>query len=320
MKKALLKIVAVILSLVLLSGMTTGVFAEEKGFLDVAFGSWYCDAVHFDAALGIIHGVGSGRFAPNTSLNRAMAVTMLYRLEGSLDVGTSDNPFTDVPDGCYYENAVRWGVSKGIVRGTGKNTFAPEQAVTREQLACFIIRYAESVQADFLVHGDHCEQSFVDRNDASAYAIDAMDQMVSFGIYEGDKDGRMRPKATASRAEIAVVFCRLALLLDQLPEAGTVTDVNSGTDVSLSTKETAWFFQGLTQRSSWKETEPFDFVPDYRLTLWGTEYMFSKDSSILGFNCIAPDGTTHGMLCTLERPEKEMNVILRKLSECSESG
>ena len=321
MKKTLIKFVSVLSVLVFLLGAALNVCAAQtdRSYSDVKYGDWYYDAVDFDTALGIINGVGNGQFAPKTTLSRAMAITMLYRLEGSPDVPETGNPFTDVRAGCYYENAVKWGVSNKIVFGVSQDQFAPDQSVTREQLACFMIRYAESIHAEFLENGDYyVEQAFDDRASTSAYALDAMTRSVSLGLFRGSGDGMMYPRSVATRAEIAVVFCRMAVLLQRLPDVGTVTVGSGDTAIPIGTEEALWFFQGLTQRSSWKETEPFGFTPDYRLNLWGTEYLFSKDSTIPGCNCVAPDGTVHGMQCVVQVPERQMRIILRKLSECQQ--
>ncbi|MBE7007505.1 MAG: S-layer homology domain-containing protein [Ruminococcaceae bacterium] len=315
MKKAVLKVVSIMTVLLLMSGMMINVLADanSQGYSDVKFGTWYYQAVDFNTALGIINGVGNGRFAPSACINRAMAITMLYRVEGSPDVSDSVNPFVDVNSGCYYDNAVKWGVSNDIVRGVSKEIFAPDQPVTREQLACFIIRYAESKQADFLENEIYAERLFLDEESTSAYALDAMKKMISSGLYQGNEDGMMCPKATASRAEIAVVFCRMALLLQKLPAAGKMIIGNSGQTISLNGEDTSWFFQALTENAAWKVVEPLDFTPDYRLELWGTEFQFSKDLNVHGYNCITPDGTIHGMLYSFQSPEKEMNVLLGKI-------
>jgi len=329
MKPKTIKLTAILMALLLLAGMIPRASAAEeaRGYRDVDVGSWYYEAVDFNTTLGIINGVGSGRFAPDVTLSRAMAVTMLYRLEGSPDVAEAQNPFADVNTGSYYENAVKWGVSKGIVQGVSDDEFAPNWEITREQLACFIIRYAEAVQADFLENGVYAEQAFVDRDDTSAYALDAMDQMVYSGLYRGSGDGMMRPKATASRAEIAVVFRRLALMLEKLPGTGKLVvgedclaqnldDDSNEAVISLSAEDTSWLYQALTQDSAWKATDPLDLGPSYRLNLWGAEYLLSENEETLGYNYVAPDGTAHGMLFVLQSPEKEMQMLLARMDAC----
>ena len=278
-----------------------------RGYDDVVFGSWYYEEVDFMTALDVMNGTGSRTFSPYTELTRAMAVTMLYRLAGAPDVSGAENPFADVDAGSYYEAAVKWGAANGIVHGMSSTVFAPQQMVTREQLACFIVRYAESIQAAFLTDGELAAQKLSDEEQAetSPFALEAMQMMVSEGLYYGDNVGKMRPLATATRAEAAVVFYRLALALRQMPADGLLIvgedclsqsfDETNERVIRLTTEQTMLLRGLLTARADWEITEPLDGDPVYRLYFWGAEYLLDDGAVSSGFTYRAPDGTMYGL-------------------------
>ena len=113
--------------------------STASGFSDVAAGSWYEKAVAWAVENRITDGVGDGRFAPNGIVNRAQAVTFLYRAKGSPAVA-ADSGFTDVAAGVYYENAVAWAVANGVTDGVGDNAFAPNNNCVRGQTVTFLYR------------------------------------------------------------------------------------------------------------------------------------------------------------------------------------
>ena len=110
-----------------------------SGFSDVAAGSWYEKAVAWAVENKITDGVGGGRFDPNGIVNRAQAVTFLYRAKGKPAV-TADSGFTDVASGTWYENAVAWAVANGVTDGVGNNAFAPNANCVRGQTVTFLYR------------------------------------------------------------------------------------------------------------------------------------------------------------------------------------
>ncbi len=135
-----------------------------------------------------------------------MVATVLYRMAGSPAV-TSTSPFTDVPAGKWYSNAVAWAAANGVVKGTSATTFDPDADVTREQMTTMLVRYAENVQKlDVTPKGDL--SGFPDGGDVTYYARNAMTWCVDNGIINGI-DGRIAPKNTATRAEFATIIMRL---------------------------------------------------------------------------------------------------------------
>ena len=115
---------------------------SELPFTDVTPEDWFYTAVEYLYNEGIMNGTSETEFSPEYELNRATVVTILYRLEGEPEVETAGT-FSDVEEGEWYTAAVEWAASVGIVKGYEDGTFAPKKAVTREQLAAIIYRYAE---------------------------------------------------------------------------------------------------------------------------------------------------------------------------------
>lgn len=126
-------------------------------FTDVDKSDWFYFDVKYVYDRGIMDGTGNGEFSPYANLNRAMIVTILYRMEGKPAVSTA-NTFTDVPSGQWYSEAIEWAAAKGIVEGYGNGTYGPFDAVTREQLAAILYRYATlkgyDVKGDYKLNAD----------------------------------------------------------------------------------------------------------------------------------------------------------------------
>lgn len=179
----------------------------RRPFADVSAGSWYYDAVEFVWSNGIMDGVGSGLFAPNQVLTRAMLVTVLWRIDGAPDVSAA-LPFDDVADGSWYADAVRWAASNGIVDGTGETSFSPDDKITREQLAVILWRYAGYKSCDTTGGVDLTD--FADRGSVSAYALRAMRWAVAEGLVTGVTDDTIAPLAGTTRAEAAAVLQRFS--------------------------------------------------------------------------------------------------------------
>lgn len=109
-------------------------------FVDVATGSYYEDAVDWAVENGITKGTDDTHFSPDGICTRAQAVTFLWRTAGSPASKTSAMPFTDVPVGSYYYDAVLWAVENGITKGTSETRFSPDDTCTRAQIVAFLWR------------------------------------------------------------------------------------------------------------------------------------------------------------------------------------
>lgn len=179
--------------------------AEPLPFTDVKEGDWFHDAVRYVYDNGLMEGVGDGQFAPNATTNRAMVVTILYRLAGEPDV-SGDVGFADVESGLWYSNAVLWAAEKGIVNGISETEFAPAGDLTREQLATVLYRYAESMGFDVSASVDL--SGFPDAGDIQSYATQALSWAVAEGLLQGFEDDSLQPGGTATRAQIATILMR----------------------------------------------------------------------------------------------------------------
>lgn len=176
-------------------------------FTDVKSGNWFYDAVKYAYEQGLMTGTSATTFAPNGTMNRAMIVTVLYRLEKSPAV-TGASKFTDVPAGQWYSDAVAWAAANKIVNGYDETTFGPMNAVTREQMAALLFRY-EQVKGLENVTLEENLNRFPDQNKISAYAIPALQWAVGQKIINGNADGTLDPTGTATRAQVAQIFTNL---------------------------------------------------------------------------------------------------------------
>ena len=182
-------------------------------YTDVDVKQWYHEDVDFAVASGLMQGVSDTKFDPNGTLTRAMVVTILYRMSGSPEV-TGECVFTDVGD-TWYTDAVIWATENGVTSGMTATTFAPNQAVTREQIVTFLYRYAEKMGYDTEARADISQ--YPDAEEVSEYARDAFAWAGAVNLMKGIKEGDrayLRPKGTATRAQAAAFFHRLAALID----------------------------------------------------------------------------------------------------------
>lgn len=170
-------------------------------FADVSSGDWYYDAVVYVYKNGLMDGTGPAAFAPTTVLTRSMAAQVLWNLADSPAVpGTAG--FTDVPSDAWYAGAVNWSAARGIVTGYSTGAFGPEDAVTREQLAAMLYRYAGTPEPTGSLDG------FNGKDAVSDYAADALCWAVDEGLLTGKGGGWLNPAGTATRAEMAAILMR----------------------------------------------------------------------------------------------------------------
>lgn len=168
-------------------------------FTDVAVSSWYYEAVKYVYEKGMMNGTAANLFSPNAATTRGMIVTILYRLEGEPAAGGP--AFTDVPAGQWYTSAVGWAAANGIVDGYGNGRFGPNDIITREQLAAILYRYTAFKGGDTSARAD--TGAYRDGAEISSYALDAISWAVAAGVINGVGDGRLAPKESASRAQVA---------------------------------------------------------------------------------------------------------------------
>lgn len=174
-------------------------------FYDVPNDAYYYEAVKWAAENGITGGVGNSLFAPNQPCTRAQIVTFLWRAAGS-PVVNYRMPFTDVDEGVYYAEAVRWAASTGIVTGLTETTFGANGVCTRAQVVTMLYRFAK-VQGMDTTQGGMAIREFDDFDSVPAYALEAMDWAVNTGVFKGDNN-RLLPQNACTRAQIVTLLRR----------------------------------------------------------------------------------------------------------------
>ena len=179
-------------------------------FTDVSRGQWFYDAVSFVYWRDIMDGVTSTQFAPDATTTRAMVVQILYRMAGSPTVRGS-SPFYDVSNGAWYADAVIWAEANDIVNGMTTTTFAPNTAVTREQLATMLYRYAQYRHYNTSAGENTNILSYYDANHISEYAFSALQWACGEGIMDGTGTGYLSPQGQATRAQLAAMLMRFCM-------------------------------------------------------------------------------------------------------------
>ena len=169
-------------------------------FVDVATGSYYEDAVDWAVENGITTGVSANRFDPNGVCTRAQAVTFLWRAAGSPAPRSRTMPFTDVPVGSYYYDAVLWAVEDGITKGTSETRFSPDATCSRAQIVAFLWRSEKSPAAG-------SRNPFADVK-STAYYADAVLWAVREDITKGTTSTTFSPDADCTRAQIVTFLWR----------------------------------------------------------------------------------------------------------------
>ena len=173
-------------------------------FTDVT-GHWALDSIRKVYDLGLMTGTKATRFSPDTALNRAMLVTILYRLEGSPAV-SSASVYTDVAAGTWYTDAVAWAAQHGITVGYGNGKFGPTDDITREQMATILLRYAQYKSYDTTASADL--RAYNDAGDISAWALEALQWANGAGLISGRSSTLLAPAGSTTRAETAVILIR----------------------------------------------------------------------------------------------------------------
>lgn len=185
------------------------VYARFSGsglpFADVPSGSWYYDDVAYVYDTGLMTGLTATAFGPNLSTTRGMIVTILWRMENE-PAAKHGCPFADVRRGSYYEQAIAWASENGIVTGFDSSTFAPDRAITREQLAAILFRFAAYRGMDAVTLRENLS-SFQDQAAISAYAVSALNWAVGEGLMQGTGD-KLEPTGNATRAQVAAMLRR----------------------------------------------------------------------------------------------------------------
>ena len=209
------RLLAILLALALTVAMVPEAFAVDSGSITDISGHWAESSIRWALENDIFQGVSTTSFQPNSSMTRGMFVTVLGRMAG-VNVEEFQNTysvFQDVPERAYYAPYVNWAVRYGIAKGKGEFTFAPNESVTREQMATFLVRYASIYNYQMISVSDQIADAFTDADAISKFAAESVETMRITGVLNGRKksDGTyyFDPKSKATRAECAVVLQRL---------------------------------------------------------------------------------------------------------------
>ncbi|MBS5671564.1 MAG: S-layer homology domain-containing protein [Oscillospiraceae bacterium] len=159
---------------------------------------------------GLFQGVTETKFIPEGKMDRAMFVTVLYRLAGNPAVESLETAFTDVDTAQYYGAAVAWAVEHGVTNGVSQTQFAPHQAISRQELVTMLYRYAKATGQD--VTGQADLGQFVDAGKVADWAEAPVAWAVKEEILEGYPGSYLLPRGSATRAQAAAIFCRYGQL------------------------------------------------------------------------------------------------------------
>ncbi len=207
MKTIIRKLIAFVLSVLMLTGVVMPVAAKEDttSFADVKSSAWYYNAVTYAVENGLMVGTSVGKFSPQVKFTRAMTVQVLSKLSGDDLTSYTDTDFPDVPDGAWFETAVAWAVDKNIVVGIdGK--FKPNDSVTREQLARMIHQFAEKYDITNMFPTVESADNFADAKRIGAWAKADVEWAVHNGVISGVGGNKLDPRGTATRAQAAQIF------------------------------------------------------------------------------------------------------------------
>lgn len=201
-----------LLTLALMLGLCTTAFAavEDTGFSDVDANAWYAEAATYCRDNGLMSGTSTTTFSPNSTMTRAMLAVVLYRMSGSPAV-TGTSPFRDVANDAWCADAVIWANQNNIVSGYGNGLFGTNNAVTREQIAAILWRYAGSPSAE---RGS----DFADESAIASYASAAVDWARANGIVGGKEGNLFDPKGNATRAQVAAILMRYTNSIHSAPD------------------------------------------------------------------------------------------------------
>ena len=176
-------------------------------FVDVAsLSAEVHSAVDYMVENGYMNGMSQTMFGPHTNLNRAMIVTILYRIAGSPAVDGTP-AFTDVPAKSFYTDAVVWASANGITNGVSAELFAPARILTRQELVTFLYRFAKLMGYDVTATDDL--SAYTDADVVRPFARKAFQWAVAEGIIKGTTATTLAPEATTTRAQVCLMVYRL---------------------------------------------------------------------------------------------------------------
>lgn len=213
---------SICISSIIIALLLTSFSAADNGFTDVISDAWYSEAVTYVVEKGMMYGTSNSSFEPDTTANRAMLVTVLWRHTGQPDYICYGTTYPDVIPGEWYSVATEWAYSNDVMIGfpipfnpsedapSGFGaTFRPDEPMSREQLATVLFRYAKLKGLDVSMRTEL--QNFPDYTEVSDWAYEAMQWCVSEGLIQGNVVAGVTildPRGNATRAQLACILMR----------------------------------------------------------------------------------------------------------------
>ncbi|MCR4963257.1 MAG: S-layer homology domain-containing protein [Firmicutes bacterium] len=179
----------------------------KPAFVDVNAGDWFYEPVEWAVKKGIIKGTDETHFSPHQLCSRAQLATLLWRAAGCPAAKADCKAFTDVDVNAYYYPALNWAYEENIIKGLSPVSFGPNASITREQLAAFLYRYAQSKGQGFTGLWSF-KLDFTDADKVSEWAVEPISWCVMNGIITGVGDKRLAPQGVATRAQVTTMLYR----------------------------------------------------------------------------------------------------------------
>ena len=186
-----------------LNGQNQNNQASSQGFTDIN-GHWAKKAIDYVVGKKYFAGLSKTEFGPNKAITRGQFVTVLGRMLNVDKSQYQSQKFSDVKADAYYGPYIAWASQKGIVAGLGGNNFAPDQELTREQMALIMSKFLKVSGKNLKVKGN--VKDFKDQGQISSWAKDSINEMLKLGVVNGMDDGTFAPKQAFTRAQVAQVL------------------------------------------------------------------------------------------------------------------
>lgn len=191
-------------------GYKEEIIKEIPVFTDIE-GHWAKENIEFVVREGLFSGTSETTFSPNMAMTRGMFVTVLGKMAKADVKGYKDSSFSDVKTNAYYMGYIEWAGNNNIIKGIGNGKFAPDQPITREEMAVIMKKYAQI--NGFTLSKLHEERTFADSEKISGYAKESVKEMQMAGIMSGKNGNQFDPQGIATRAEVSTVLCRFVELV-----------------------------------------------------------------------------------------------------------
>lgn len=195
-----------------ISNCTYGAGCPSRSFTDVTEASWFHNSLDYCVDHNLFKGTSNTLFSPNATMTRGMMITVLYRLDGCPDITGLANPFSDVSNGTWCVDAIKWAYAAGVTEGYANNTFGTDIKITRAQAAKMLYCFALYKGLDCSKIGDY--SGYSDANQVGEWAAPAMKWSIGNGIILGVSASRLNPNGNATRAQLATILARYAQYYD----------------------------------------------------------------------------------------------------------